>query len=374
MPSRSSWCCLLVLIATSAGAQEFELDLSEESPEPTSPKELRPTLAVLEVVASEGDEVSKGRARQLQSELLALLNAGEQFQAVVPPGESPEHCADVACFKLACANLKAQRGAKVTVQRQGAGSLVTLLGFDPAEPQLIRVAIDSAEKAEKTFMGVAGKTQAQRDREFLRKVLPQLRSAFRKLAVRNGKVIVDNRDPGTPVLIDGEQVGLGRVEAVVSRGAHTVSIGGPLYEPFSQQITVKPLETVNVEMKLVAKPIARVDTRRTAAVPVFARPGLYVAIVGVAAAAVGVVLGLSTQDVQQRIDAGGRPVQVTRTAAMDAATNAVLANVLVGGGAALAVGGITWVALTPSRELTSVGEPTDNAGPPTWTLSLGGTF
>ena len=366
------WGCLLALLAASASAQEFELDLSDDGAGPASLQELRPTLVVLEVVASEGDEVSLSRAKQLQTELLPLLKKGEQFQSLLGP--TADHCSDAACFKLACATVKAQRGARVTVQRQGVGSLVTLLGFDPAEPQLIRVVIDSAEKAEKSFMGVTGKTQAQRDREFLRKVLPPLRSAFHKLATANGKVIVDNRDPGTPVLIDGEQVGLGRVEAVISRGAHTVSIGGPIYEPYSRSITVKPLETVSVEMKLRAKPLARVETKTSESVPVFARPGLYLAIAGIAAAAVGVVLGVSTQGVQQRIDAGGRPVQVTRTEAMGAATNAVLANVLVGGGAALAAGGITWVALTPSRVSTPVGEPTDNAGPPAWTLLLGGNF
>lgn len=373
MRNRWSW-VLVSLLAASASAQEFELDLSDDSSAPTSPRELRPTLAVLEVGASDGDEVSTSRAKQLETELLSLLAKAEQFQAVLPPAPTAEHCADVDCFKRACATAKAQRGARVTVQRQGVGSLVTVLGFDPAEPQLIRVTIESGEKAEKTFMGVAGKTQAQRDREFLRKVLPQLRSAFKKLAVANGKVVVDNRDPGTPVLVDGEQVGLGRVEAVVSRGPHTVSLGGTTYEPYSQSVTVKPLETVSVELKLVAKPLTQVVTKKSTSVPVFARPGLYLAIAGAAAAAVGVALGVSTQGVQQRIDAGGRPVAVTRTEAMNAATNAVLANVLVGGGAALVAGGITWVALTPSRDVAPVGEPTDHAGPPTWTLSLGGTF
>lgn len=368
----SRWWGLLALVAVSASAQEFELDLSDDTPGPTSPQELRPTLVVLEVVASEGDDVSTSRAKQLQSELLASLNKGQQFQAVLGP--TGDHCTEVACFKLASTTAKAQRAARVTVQRQGVGSLVTLLGFDPAEPQLVRVVIDSAEKAEKSFMGVTGKTQAQRDREFLRKVLPQLRSAFRKVAIANGKVIVGNRDPGTPVLIDGQQVGLGRVEAVVPRGAHTVSVGGPVYEPYSQAITVKPLETVSVELQLKAKPLTRIETQKSESVPVFARPGLYLAIAGVAAAAVGVVLGVSTQGVQQRIDAGGRPVAVTRTEAMGAATNAVLANVLVGGGAALAVGGITWVALTPSRANTTIGEPTDSPGPPVWTLRMGGNF
>lgn len=382
--SIGGWCAVVGLLSTLAGAQEFELDLSEESTTEAVPAELRPSLAVLEVVAGDGEGVSAGRARQLESELLEALGKLELFQPVLPPAEAktraadvPFSCGDLDCFKALNAKLKVHRLARLTVQRQGAGSLVTLVAFDPAVPgELTRVAIDSAERAEKTFMGVAGRTQAQRDRDFLRKVVPQLRSAFRKLATANAKIVIDNRDPAVTVLIDGQPVGTGRVEAVVHRGDHTVSIDGTLYEPFRQPVTVKPLETVNVEVRLVAKPLARpVVTQKDTGVPLGARPGLYLAIAGVAAAAVGVGLGVTTQGVQQRIDAGGSPVGVTRAEALSASTNAVLANVLIAGGAALAAGGILWVALTPSGQAGSTaGEPTDSPGPSGMTLWLGGTF
>lgn len=373
--------CFLLLVASLASAQEFELDLTEESA-PSVPATFRPTLAVLEVVAPAGDEVSASRARQLEAELLATLGKGEQFQSVLSPAESkkqlgelPATCADVACFKAAAAKLKVHRLVRFTLQRQGAGSLVTMVGFDPSLPDLVRAVFDSAERAEKVFMGVAGRTQAQRDRDFLRKVVPGLRPGLRKLGTANGKLLIDNRDPAVTVLVDGVPVGTGSVETVAQRGARTVSLGGSTYQPYSQTVEVKPMETTKVEMRLVARPLERVVAQSSTGVSVGRRPGLYLAIAGAIAAGVGVGLGVSTQGVQQRIDAGGRPVAVTRAEALGASTNAVLANVLVAGGAALAVGGITWVLLTPSTRVdTNAAEPTENAGPSGWTLSVGGTF
>lgn len=373
--------CFFLLWAPLAGAQEFELDLTEETT-PSVPATFRPTLALLEVVAPAGDEVSTSRARQLEAELLATLSKGEQFQSVLSPaeakaqlGELPSACADLACFKAAREKLKVHRLVRFSVQRQGAGSLVTMLGFDPSVPELVRSSFDSAERAEKVFMGVAGRTQAQRDRDFLRKALPGLRPALRKLGTANGMIIIDNRDPAVTVLVDGVPVGTGRVETVAQRGPRTVSIGGSTYQPFSQTLEVKPLETAKVEVRLAAKPLERVVAQSSTSAPVGRRPGLYLAIAGAIAAGVGVGLGVSTQGVQQRIDAGGRPLAVTRAEALDASTNAVLANVLIAGGAALAVGGITWVLLTPSTRVDpNAIEPTENTGPSGWMLSVGGTF
>ncbi|MDP2275007.1 MAG: PEGA domain-containing protein [Archangium sp.] len=373
-------CCFL-LWASLASAQEFELDLTEDTT-PAVPTTFQPTLALLEVVAAGGDEVSAGRARQLEAELLETLSKSGQFQTVLSSAEVktqlgalPASCAELACFKAAREKLKVHRVARFTVQRAGAGSLVTMVGFDPSAPELARFSFDSAERAEKAFMGVAGRTQAQRDRDFLRKVLPGLRPALRKLSTANGKLIIDNRDPAVTVLVDGVPVGTGRVETAAQRGPRTVSIGGSTYQPFSQTVDVKPLETARVEVRLVARPLERVVAQGSSSVPLGGRPGLYLAIAGAIAAGVGVGLGVSTQGVQQRIDAGGRPVAVTRAEALDASTHAVLANVLVAGGAALAVGGITWVLLTPATRVdTNAAEPTESAGPSGWMLSVGGTF
>ncbi len=372
---------LSLLWASLASAQEFELDLTEETT-PAVPTTFQPTLALLEVVATGNDEVSSGRARQLEAELLAALSKGDQFQSVLSPseakaqlGELPANCTELSCFKAAREKLKVHRVVRFTVQRQGAGSLVTMVGFDPSLAELVRSSFDSAERAEKVFRGVTGRTQAQRDRDFLRKAIPRVRPALRKLGTANGKLIIDNRDSAVTVLVDGVPVGTGRVETVAQRGPRTVSIGGAAYQPFSQTVVVKPQEITQVEVRLVAKPLERVVAQSSTSVPVGRRPGLYLAIAGAIAAGVGVGLGVSTANVQQRIDAGGRPVAVTRAEALDASTHATLANVLVAGGAALAVGGITWVLLTPSTRVdTTAAEPTESAGPSGWMLSVGGTF
>lgn len=371
---------VLGLAAATASGQDFELDLSEDS-SPAVQQEFRPTLAVLEVIATDGEAVSESRARQLETELLEAVGKSDRFQSVLTPaqakaqlGETPSNCSELDCFKAARAKLKVHRVVRLTVQRSGAGSLVTVVGLDPSLPALTRASLDSAEKAEKTFMGVAGRTQGQRDRDFLRKLVPMSLSALKKLATANGKLIVDNRDPAVTVFVDGEPVGTGRVEVVVQRGTRTVSIDGSVYEPFTQAVTIEPLKSASVDVRLVAKPLARpVAQVSTSSTPVTKRPGLYLALAGAVAAAVGVGLGVSTQGVQQRIDAGGRPVEVTRAEAVSAQTNAVLANVLVAGGAVMVAGGITWIILTPSAP-TTAGEPTDSPGPSGWTLQLGGNF
>ncbi|HEY1088428.1 MAG TPA: PEGA domain-containing protein [Archangium sp.] len=368
------WPLLVGLLAVAAPAQEFELDLSGDGP--AVPVELRPTLAVLEVVASDGDPVSVSRAKQLEGEVLAALQKSEQFKSVITaPGTA---CVDFACFQAAATKLSVHRATRITLQKSGVGSLVTVSGFDPAFAQVSTQALDSEERAEKTFFGVAGKTQAQKDREFLRKMVPMVVNALKKLATANGKLVVENGDPGVKVLLDGVALGSGRVEAVVQRGLHSLTIDAPAYEPFGRDVSIEPLKTASVTVTLKAKPVAvQKQSESSRGVPILKRPGLYVALAGAVLAGVGFGLGASSQAVQQRIDRGGVPVGVTRAEAQGAATSAVLANVLVATGGAALVGGVTWIILTPTPppDPNSL-EPTDTtpAGPSGLTLSLGGTF
>jgi hypothetical protein len=385
MTRLTRWPLFLGVLAAVAVAQEFELDLSNDGP--AVPPELRPALVLLEVVAADQDPVTLGRARQLEAELLTALGKNEQFQSVAGPaiakqklGEQGTGCADFACFQNAIAALQVHRAARLTVQRSGVGSLVTVVGFDPAFNEVSKQSLDSDERAEKTFFGVAGKTQAQKDREFLRKLVPMVTNALKKLATANGKLVVENGDPAVKVLLDGKLLGAGRVEAVVQRGLHSVTIDAPAYEPFGKDVSIEPLKTANVEIRLAAKPVAVVQKPQSRGVPIFQRPGLYLALAGAIAAGVGFGLGASSQAVQQRIDQGGVPVQVTRAEAQGAATSAVLANVLVGVGGAALVGGVTWIILTPTPppDPNSV-EPTDltpaaPSGPAGLTFSFGGTF
>lgn len=382
MPRRPRWPLLLGLLAAAASAQEFELDLSGDST-PAAPPELRPSLVVLEVIPSDSEPVSASRAKQLEAELLAALTKSEQYQSVLGPaaakqglGALPAACADFACFQSATSKLKVHRAVRVTLQKQGVGSLVTLVGFDPALPELVKTSLDSDERAEKTFFGVAGKTQAQKDREFLKKMVPMVQNTLKKLATPNGKLLIESGDPSVKLLVDGEPVGQGRQELIVQRGSHTVALDNDVYEPFTKDVNVEPLKTATVEVKLVAKPVAVKKVERPTGTPIFKRPGFYVALAGAIAAGVGAGLGASSQAVKQRLASGESPSPVTRTEAQGAATSATLANVLMGVGGAAVAGGIVWIIVTPTPVDTNAAEPTDatGAGPSGLTLSLGGTF
>lgn len=382
MSRRTRWPLLLGLVAVASAAQEFELDLSGDST-PAAPAELRPSLVVLEVIATDAEPVSASRARQLETELLAALTKTEQFQSVVGPaaakqglGALPASCADFQCFQSAINKLKVHRAVRVLLQKQGVGSLVTLVGFDPALPEIVKSSIDSDERAEKTFFGVAGKTQAQKDREFLKKMVPLVQNTLKKLSTPNGKLVVESGDPGVKVLVDGEAVGQGRQDLIVQRGSHTVSIENSIYEPFSKDANVEPLKTATVDVKLIAKPVAVKKVEKPSGTPLFKRPGLYLALAGAIAAGVGAGLGASSQAVKQRLATGEMPSPVTRTEAQGAATSAVLGSVLMGVGGAAVAGGIVWIILTPTPVDANAAEPTDAAlsGPSGLTLSIGGTF
>ncbi len=383
---------LLFLVAGAAHAQGFELDLTEEKP--VVPVEFRPTLAVLSIKAADADETSGPRARQLEAELLKQLGQGDQYQTVIEPSAAQkalgadfskaEACVDYACFEGVARQLKVHRVMRLTVQRQGAGSLVTVYAWDPGFNEVLVVAQDSQEKAEKTFLGVAGKSQAQKDREFVKKMNGFLVQAQKSLATPNGKIVVDN-DPSAVAIVDGQECGVGSCEYIAQRGTHTVKATAAGYKPFEQTVTVEPSTQVDVRVLLVALPIDPVVVQKPVEQPsngLFSRPGLYIAVAGAIAAGVGIAFGQSAQAVKTRLDAGGDPVGVTRSEAKAAPTNAALANVLVGVGAAAVAGGVTWIVLTPTpaapAPVVKPGtiEPTESVTPPPTgaMLNLGGSF
>lgn len=324
--------------------------------------EYRPSLAVLEVVAT--DLASIERAQQLESSLLSMLLKSEQFEPVISPsqvleraGELELHCTERACFEAVRARLDVQRVARLTVEQHDGGSRVTLLGLDPAVPELIRFEIDRGERPE-VFRNLTLRTPAERDLAFLRMVVPHLRGAFRALAAPNSKLVVKNPDPDLTVLIDGKPIRSGRFEVTTRPTSLWVTIGGITYEPYARLVTLKPAQLVTVDLGLVL-------TKRTYK-GVMSRPAIYVAMSGLTLLGVGLGFGLSTLIVQARVDEGGRPVAVTRLEALSAPNHALLASLLVGTGAALSVFGITWLAITPSRPTGSNAQG--------WNVAVGGTY
>jgi hypothetical protein len=98
---------------------------------------------------------------------------------------------------------------------------------------------------------------------------------------------------------------------------------------------------------------------------VFKHPGLYLAIAGVAASAIGVYFGAQAKAVERRAldaDGDGR-LDITRTDALTAQRHALLSNALVGSGIGAALLGTTWVLVLPVRTANVT------AG-----LAVGGTF
>ena len=382
-----------LLFATVAVAQDFELDLTEEKP--ATPTELRPTLGVLSVKAADTEEVSASRARQLEAELLKQLGQGDLFQTVVEPSAArtqlgpdfaaADACVDYSCMESAAKKLKVNRLVRLTVKKQGVGSVVTMYGYDPGFNEVLVVSQDSAEKAEKAFLGVAGKSQAQKDREFLKKINPFLVQVQKTLSIPNGKIIIDN-DPSALATVDGVEAGTGSCEVIAQRGTRTVKVTSAGYKPFEKTVTVESAKSVEVKVSLVALPLEQVVVVKPVEEKtggIFTRPGLYLAVVGAAAVAVGIVYGQSAMAVKSKIATGGDPVGVTRTDAKAAPTSAMLANVLVGAGAAAVAGGVTWIILTPGpakapapAPKTGTGEPVESTTPAStgFMLNVGGTF
>jgi PEGA domain len=380
----------LIFFANLALGQEFELDLSEAKP-PPPPEEFRPRLAVLSVKAVDSDEVTMARARQFEAEFLKQLAQGDQYQTVVEPSTArqllatdfaaADACTEYACLEAVAKTLKVHRVVRLTLEKKGAGSMATMYGWDPGFNEVLIVSQDSGEKAERTFLGVAGKSQASKDREFIKRMGPFLAQVQKTLALPNGKIIVDNADPSAVVTIDKAEGGIGSMEAIVQRGTRTVRVTAAGYKPFEQTVTVEPAASVEVKVSLVAVPI-EVSTLRvkpTAAPSVFTSPGLYLAIAGAAAVVSGVIIGQSAQSVKNRLAAGGDPVNVTRAEAKVAPTNALMADVLVGAGAAAVAGGVTWIIVTlppaaPAPRRGGPSEPSESSPVQGAMLSLGGAF
>lgn len=352
---------LALCVATLAQAQDLEMDLTADTPK-LGP-EFKPSIALIGVAAADADEVTQARARLLESAVLKFFGQTDQFGTVYEPAmvaravgadrlDAAKKCNDFECFEGMLAATKAHRLVRFTVAKAGAGSTVTMVGFDPGFNEVLSQTADSGEKAEKTtFAGVQGKTQAQKDREFLRNVGPAVKEWLGKLSTLNGKLVVDNVEQAAQVSIDGVEVGTGSFDTVVQRGNRRVKVTAAGYLPFEQQVAIEPGKTATLKVSLVAKPVdvvreAKPEPARGPSV--FARPGLYVAVAGAIAAGVGVALGQASAGVSARLKAGGDPVAVTRTEAKTAATQAVLANVLVGVGGAAVVGGVVWVIVTPA--------------------------
>ncbi len=364
-------------LSASAWAQAFELDLSE-STEKAAPA-YRPILAILGAVSAEApsDTVTANRARQLEFELVRLAKLNDTFQSVIDPTsvaarlgarkEAALKCDNWGCMEKLAKELGAHRILVASVEKEGVGSKVTLKAYDPSQPELLSGSVESGEKAERTFAGVGGKSQAQKDKEYLRHIAGFLVTTLGKLTTPNGKIVVDNPEPSATVNFDGQDVGQGRLEVVTHRGQHTIKVVTDAYKPFEQIVTVEPAKDVPVKVLLVAKPLEHpLETQKPVSTgpSIASKPGLYVAVLGVAMLIAGVAMGQQAKATEAKAVTDGTPgaiVPVTRAQMKDAQSKALAANVLGGVGAAAIVGGGAWLYVSikssPKSAAGGTGEP-----------------
>ncbi len=351
------------VLSSAVFAQGFELDLSE----PEVPAEFRPTIAVIGVTSGEtgADAVVDTRAKQLEAELLKSTTGNAAFGTVMNPAQvaaalgadaaAARKCTDFACLDTIAKKLKVDRLISGLVTRSGPASLLTLHGFDRVLPEVAEGLIESNERAEKAkiggFAGIQGKSQAQKDKEFVKVAVPVFFEVLEKIKTSNGKITVDSGEATSVATINGAELGIGSFEKVVPRGGYDIKVTAAGYETYVTQVNVEPQKVAPVKVLLAAKeikvaPPAVVEVR--SGTPIFERPGLYIAIVGLAAVGAGIALGVGAKNTETR----GKPVNgispISRAAVKGAQTNAMLANVLIGSGAAVAVGGGLWFALTPN--------------------------
>lgn len=342
---------------------QFGLDLSA----PSSP-DLRPTLVVLGVgikPAAEGaspSEADGALARRTASTLLAEAGKEGRFRIITPDEarerlgdgyEAALQCSEASCFEQALEMLDAERalGAQVMV---GGGQEVSvrLNGFSRGKGEVETTDVGSGGPPRPAFQQAIA-ADAQRLLGSLSTLLAQLK--------------LTTNVPDATVNLGERTLGAGSLEAQVSAGRHTLRLIAAGHAPFERDITLEPGQTLEVEANLttaVAKVPDYVDpdleaatggTKRSGPALTF-RPGWVVALGGVVVAAVGVGFGASAQAVASRAtDANGDGVlDVTRQEMLAAQGNATLANVLVGTGGAMVVGGGLWFLLAPAPRAPAV--------------------
>lgn len=399
MPRPSALCLpLLLLTATPALAQEEfgGIDLAE----PTVPMEFRPSIAFvgLQPLGPDGDAQGP-RVRVLEPELLKVVMASTDFAKTLSPAQvtaalgpddaaKARSCADYACLEALAQRLNVDRLVLGSVAKAGPGSLLTLLGFDSGLPEVASLQLDSGEKQEKAllggFAGIQGKSQAQKDREFAKKAAPALFELLKKLNTPNGKLVVDCLENGAVSTGRGRELGKGSFEVVLPRGKLELEVTAEGCLPFRASVEVRPQQLSTVKVALVARPLevkaAPTVPQAPRGTPFYARPGLYLAVAGLAAVVTGLVLGFNAKRLERRAgDITDGVADISAAQASTARTQALLANVLVASGGALTAGGAIWFALTPGvPKATRIDEAPSDAPPSGggggMTLTLGGSF
>ncbi|MBL8957225.1 MAG: PEGA domain-containing protein [Myxococcaceae bacterium] len=349
----------LVFMPLGALAQdELGLDFSEAK----TPAEFRPAIAFVGVTPEQAEEPLAVRAKLIEAELLKSLNESERFGTVKAPVDvagvstTARKCHDFACLEALAEKLGVHRIVYCTLAKAGPGTVLSINGFDPTLPAVLPATVESGEKAEKAamggFAGIAGKSQAQRDKEFLAKVRGPFAEMLKHIATPLGKMAVDVIEQNAVTTWKNRELGTGSFEKALPVGSYEITVRTDGYEEFATTVTIEPLKKAEVKVTLVAKSIERPPEPVVATepeTPLYQRPGVYVALAGAVLVGVGLAMGAMAKSTENRAvdgDLDGR-IDITRAQANGARTQALLANVLVPLGACVFAAGALWAFVVP---------------------------
>ena len=384
---------LLFALPLAASAQdELGLDFSEEK----TPVEFRPSIAFVGVTPEQPEEPLAARAKLLEAELFKLIGESEQFAAVKSPLEAAtvsttaRKCLDFACLEALAEKLGVQRIVMGTLGKSGPGTVLTLYGFDPTLPAVLPMSIESGEKQEKAqlggFAGIAGKSQAQRDKEFLGKTKGPFNEMLKKIATPLGKLAIDVIEQKAVTRVRGKELGTGSFEKAMPVGTYEVEVVSDEYQPFTSSVTIEPAKKAVVKVSLVAKPVEVAPLPVVTAEPApafYKRPGLYVVLAGAIVMGLGFMFGgmaKSTENRAKDADLDGY-IDITRSQAQTAKTQALLANILVATGGVMMGAGAIWAFVIPLIPSKSGGQAPAGPAPGDpegsgfgFSAAVGGTF
>lgn len=366
---------LTLVVPLAASAQdELGLDLSEEK----TPAEFRPSVAFIGITPDTAEEPLAVRAKLLEAELGKLISESERFATVKMPVDAAavsttaRKCLDFACLEGLAEKLGVHRIILGTLAKSGPGTVLTLNGFDPTLPAVLPMTIESGEKQEKAqmggFAGIAGKGQAQRDKEFLAKTKGPFNEMLKKIATPLGKLSVDVIEQKAVTRLRGKELGTGSFEKAMPVGTYELEVTADGYMPFNGTATIEPAKRAEVKVTLVAKEIERVETPVVTSEPApvfYKRPGVYLALAGAILMGVGFTFGAMAKSTENRAVDGDRDgiIDITRSQANTARTQALLANIFVATGAVALAAGAVWAFVIPLIPMKSGGQAPSGPSP-----------
>jgi hypothetical protein len=327
------------------------LDLSDSGPE------LRPSLAVLAIgVPDQTVAADKAHADKLTAALVGASRKTGWFAKVLDNAQSEAVLADKAAAARTCgaAECFADLARMLGVDRV----LAAQMAFPSDGPTLHIAGFDvGTSNVEEVTIAAQGKPAG-----FDRSVATGFKPLLQKLSTLLGTVKITPSVAAATVEVAGRFLGQGTVEKPVPAGTLKVKITAPDFQTFEGEVTVEPKGKAELAATLTAKPmnlpppVLKPDEPAFATKPVstgksvFERPGLYMAILGAAAAGTGGYLAWSAKQTENKAktpDSYG-VVPVTLKQKSDAILYARIANALFAAGGALFAGGVLWAALEPS--------------------------